>query len=225
MTLHDHQRVFWQSVRTRPGPPELEAVFVSRGALSAHQRLEIYRTAYWVRQVQALRELFPAVVAATGDARFAQLASRFVAEQPSTHWALERIGPPFVDWLREKSGFGGVAALDWARFAVFVAPDVELVDREALRARPLDAWVVRTGQHVAACAVDASHEQRCVWRQGFRVFDAPLPLNEANALAAASRGVDFPTWCQLVVGDDVHGPDFVLATLERWLSRGWLVNS
>lgn len=222
MSLREQQRVFWESVRTRPGPAALDEVFASRGALSARERMEIYRTAYWVRQVQALRELFPTLVERVGDARFAQLASRYVAARPSTSWAIELIGPPFVEWLRELAESVEeveFAARDWARFAVFIAPEVQVVKREALRQLSLDTWVVRSGAHVHLASGVV------IWREGFSVFEAPISDAEASALTAAREGVDFSTWCQLVAGDEERGPDFVLATLERWLSRGWLVTA
>lgn len=242
MSLLEQQRVFWQSVRTRPGPPELAEVFVGDGRLSAHQRLELYRTAYWVRQVQALRELFPSVTNRVGDAHFAQLASRFLRDAPSSSWALEHLGPPFVAWLRGQADTaltGAVAALDQARAEVFTAPDPTCWRREALRGFPLEELAVRVGPHVAWCRVPAAalvagapgpanaatgaEVVFCAWREGFAVLQALLPPEEAGALALAAReAVPFPTWCQLVAGD-AAGPHVVLATFERWLSRGWLV--
>lgn len=225
LALAEQQRVFWESVRTTPGPAALDDVFVSRGALSAQQRMEIYRTAYWVRQVSALRELFPSVVARAGDARFAQWASRFIAEQPSKSWALEYLGPPFVAWLRKhEPEVGAVAAIDWVRFEVFIAPNVVTLKREALSASGLEAVVLRVGPHVAWCA-GSSNEVVCAWRTGFTVMQCLVDREEARALEAAREGVSFSTWCQLVSGDGARGPEAVLAIFERWLSREWLVNA
>lgn len=242
MRLRELQRVFWQSVRTRSGPAELDQVFASRGALSAGARLEIYRTAYWVRQVQALRELFPSAVRVLGDGPFAQLASRFLGDEPSSSWALEELGPPFVAWLRAREASslaGAIAALDWARFSVFIAPEVPRMSREALQRRGLEQLELRVGPHVASCVVprEALREGApglaaegegevgcCAWRHGFEVLQALVSREELAALQAAREGVSFARWCELIVGSTEAGPEAVLATLERWLSRGWVVS-
>lgn len=239
MRLRELQQTFWDSVRTRPGPPHLEHTFVGRGALSAHARMEIYRTAYWVRQVSALRELFPSVVLLLGDDAFARLASHFLRDRPSTSWAIEHLGAPFADWLATQAGPSGLAAIDWARWSAFTAPDTQTWTREALFAHGLEALNVVLPAHVQTCAVTSDDVAVaapalgrvgagpvffCAWREGFEVLQTTLPEREFDALAAARGGLSFARWCELMVDASVPEAEqapALLAAVERWLARGW----
>ena len=241
MRLRELQQTFWESVRTQPGPPQLERAFVSRGALSAHDRMGIYRTAYWVRQVSALRELFPSVVATLGDDAFARLASHSLRDRPSTSWAIEDLGLRFAPWLAERGGPSGLAAIDWARWAAFTAPDVRTWSRQALFTAGLESLHVVVGPHVQWCAVSSAdvvvaapslaqtltaepEACFCAWRAGFDVLQTLVPRRELDTLEAARAGLSFEEWCTRMADEalpEAERAAALLASVERWLARGW----
>lgn len=125
------QRVFWRAVRFDPAPPEVDRLFVSRGALSGRERMALYRRMYWYRQVDALFETFPVLAARLGEETFTKLACAFVNAYPSEHHALEHLGARLPSFMRERgdafvdagcSLWADVAELEWAECAALIAP-------------------------------------------------------------------------------------------------------
>ena len=213
--LADVQQLFWRSVRVQVPPPEVDAAFASRGRLSARDRLAIYRTAHWVRLVEALRELFPSVVEALGDGPFARLGSHYLTAHPPSHPYLEGIGERFPTFVASREpALEERAALDWARTCVFIAPDVATVTAASVDPAALPAAVLRVGPHVRVCG------QHAVWRQGFAVHEERLEPGEATALSAARAPLPFTEWCELM-GVPAEA---LVGRLHRWLGRGWLVS-
>lgn len=236
-SLASLQQLFWQAVRTEPGPAEVDQAFVSRGAISGRARLGIYRTAYWVRQINGLRELFPSVVARLGDGPFARLASRYVAAHPSTSHALEAQGADFPAWLSQTDALTAqVAALDWARWSVFTAIDVPSLGAGAVLPEHLPEAQLEVGPHVevveaelaAAPNLPGPDDARyvAVWRVGFEVHQLRLGAPEAAALRAAKSGVAFARLCEvLAAGDDsLDMPVRIFSTFHAWLGRGWVTS-
>lgn len=221
--LAEAQALFWQAVRFDPAPPEVDDVFAGAGALPARAGLAIYRTAYWVRQVEVLRELFPSVVSALGDGPFARLASRYIGAHPSRSPAIEALGAGFPDHVRASAhaGLADAAALDWAMFEVSVAPDVAVVTPAQLEGVDLGRCVLRVAPHVRVVPHGTA-----VWREGHRVFHEPIPQGEADALVAARQGIAFGLWCELMLGgaecDDAAAVR-LHHRLGQQIHRGWYV--
>lgn len=230
MSLATYQQTFWSSVRTRPGPVAIPEIFRGRGTLDAHARLEIYRTAYWVRQVEALRELFPALVAHLGDGPFAQRASRYLAAHPSRSRAIEDLGAGFPPWLQPDVALSGAAAIELARWRAFVALDAPVLSSLAPAALP--ALSIGLAPHVQLVPIEASAlviaapglqgagTHWCGWRAGFAVHERLIDDLEARALASSREPRPFAQWCASLGADD---PSFITTLLRRWLSRGWLL--
>ncbi|MBL8956789.1 MAG: putative DNA-binding domain-containing protein [Myxococcaceae bacterium] len=212
--LADLQHLFWRAARVSEPPAAVDVEFVSRGSLSARDRLAIYRTAHWVRLVEVLRELFPSVVEAQGDGPFAQLASRYLAAHPPTHRHVEGVGEQFPDWLSQHAPpLAGAAELDWASWCVFVAPDPTPVRRDQVDPATLAGAQLLVGPHVRLCGHTA------VWRQGFGVSRLELEHPEALALDAARKPLAFADWCEAMAVP----PEELVGRLHRWLERGWVV--
>jgi len=147
MNLVEMQRVFWRAVRFDPAPPEVDDVFVSRGELSARDRLALYRRMYWYRQVDALYDTFPILADCLGEETFAKLASAYVAAHPSEHHALEHLGERLPAFMRARGdafvAAGGdvwadLAELEWAQCAALLAPEPEAI--ASLADLPLDRF-------------------------------------------------------------------------------------
>jgi hypothetical protein len=232
------QQLFWDAARNETAPPEVAVDFVSRGALSAEARLGIYRTAYWVRQVSALRELFPRVVALLGDGPFARAASRYVGRHPSTSWALEHLGAGFPAWLAqtERAPLGAVAAVEWVRFSTFIAPDAPAVGRDAIDPSTFADARLTVGPHVATAPVTPEVLEQleltslgdatarpvlAVWRSGFGVLQRLVTRGEADALAAAQAGAPLAVVCEHLACD-VSEPEALFEVLSAWFERGWV---
>jgi hypothetical protein len=147
MSLAEMQRVFWRAVRFDPAPPQVDDVFVSRGRLSARDRLALYRRMYWFRQVDALYETFPILADRLGEQAFSKLASAFIAVSPSEHHALEHLGERLPAFMRGRGNeliaadaavWADLAELEWAQCAALLAPDPEAV--ATLADLPLDRF-------------------------------------------------------------------------------------
>lgn len=213
---------FWASVRTSPGPSNQAQVFVGDEVLSAPARLGIYRTAYWVRQVEVLRELFPTVVARLGDGPFAREASRFIQKHPSRGRAIEDLGAGFPAALESlDASVATAAALDWARWQALVAPDEALLHASSPELANLTATHLCLASHVFGVT------RRVVWRAGFEVMEADLEPLENTMLEQTRAGLRFEAWCEGLRGDEAAelAAPRVLETFRRWLSRGFFRSS
>ena len=87
MKLAETQRLFWELLQGTEGP--LDA-FVGSSALPAEERVAIYARMFLHRQVDALREMFPKVVAALGDEGFFEVAARYVHDSSDPICAISR---------------------------------------------------------------------------------------------------------------------------------------
>jgi hypothetical protein len=216
--------------------------------LPAAARLRIYSDMWRVRQLAALREDFPALAALAGDG-FDALAGAYLAAFPSDHFDLARLGRRLPRHLRADPGrgrpdAGDLAALEWARLAVFFEADAESAPARTLagldpprfaaarlrlvpalrvlRLRhdvaPLWGALVR-GEDPPLAAPGTAH--LAVWRRGFDVFHAPLPAEEALALAAARRGRAIADVLAVFAGarDPVSA---AFSAVESWFAEGWV---
>jgi len=115
-------------------------------ALSALERLDIYRDMYLPRMEEALAIDYPALKHFLGADEFMHLAARYVAAYPSRSYTLNRLGdhlPEFVATLSElpKQAFcADLARLEYALTMVFDAEETAPLSAEAVRAVPQEAW-------------------------------------------------------------------------------------
>lgn len=201
----------------------LLAEIVDRGRLGARERVRIYARMYGARLVEALAEDYPRVAAVLGSTGFHELAHAYVRAHPSGHPSLRWFGahfPEFLTTVGETPGFlVDLARLEWARVTVFDAPDAEILTLEALRRLPADAWAqlsLRLVPAIELLRVDwpvheiwaasdfgagrsewtAGERWLRVWRQGDRVFQAPVDATERIALDHVRAGDDFGTLCE-----------------------------
>jgi hypothetical protein len=127
VNLAEVQELFWKAMRNDPMPPEIEAEFVGDARLSSRERMKIYQRMYWYRQVDVLWEIFPILSSIMGEREFTQMACRYIAVHPSTHFALERLGGSMAEFLANNEGahsvFVDVAKLEWAHLLAIVAPN------------------------------------------------------------------------------------------------------
>jgi hypothetical protein len=227
VTLAETQALFHDLV-TGDGPPDpsaMEACFAGTAELPAADRLAIYRNMYASRLVEALRETFPELARLLGEDRFVALAEAYVAEFPSEHHDVGRVGRRLAEFLRAhpdpgRPDLADLAELDWARNEVFFAPDPGAVGAESLaEAGPVARLTLAPSLRVVATARMASPV--AVWRRGFEVFHCALSVEEASALHAAREGETLEAICAFFA----EGPDPAAAAhaaISSWFVEGWI---
>ncbi len=207
MKLSEKQRLFWDLVHS--GPDERVAqYFVDAGGLPAAERIDIYRSMYWFRQIEALRDGFPRVVRALGDAAFRALCLRFIEANPSRHPSLERLGERFPSYVSsERPELADLALLEWTRTEMFLIRDPSRTAsmQEAQRTDFISASLklvpcvrvisVATGTaglwafpEQGTPSTDSAPEHLAVWRSGFAVQHQRLEDAEVRALEVAASG-------------------------------------
>jgi len=250
VTLAETQELFHRAI-TGPIPvdeAELDRCFSGTGELPAGDRVAIYRNMYTARLVDALRETFPNLARFLGDERFAALGEAYLAEHPSEHHDVGRLGRRLADFLKaypdpERTDLADLAELEWTRNEVFFAPESEIVGADALAAAGVEnvAGVrlrMAPSLRVIAVAHDAAALWRsleagedvlpsrggpsvAVWRRGFEVFHCTLPPEEGEALRAAMEGAPIEEVC----GFFADGPDPAAeahAAISSWFAEGWI---
>ncbi len=244
MTLAETQALFHAFATRSPaavGRDPAEA-FVGTPALPAAERLAIYANMYLWRQVDALREDFPKLVALLGDEGFYALAEGYVREHPSDHPSLSKLGRRLADHLvRHPAGrldLPDLARLEWARAEAFEAEDVPLATIDSLRAvPPAELPALRLAFVPAVRLVHLDHDAPAlwravedgtalpparrsqvhvaVWRKGFEVFHAVLAAGEARAVGRAMAREPLAAVCEsFAEAEDAEGEDAAAAAFR-----------
>lgn len=234
--LADLQRRFWEALRSPDGPPADTAErFLGARRLSGADGLWIYRRMYWQRQVAALREIFPLLVARLGEQRFDSLARRYLEAHPSSEPRIEMVGRHLAGFLAAESGaesraLADLALVEWAEMAVLLAADPPTVLRTVdvdpaifpacrLLFVPALAVVHLSGDPFGGGASDPV--AYVVWRRGYHARRAPLGAVEATALVAALGGASVASVCEAFAS--VAEPETaVYAALRQWLRDAWV---
>ena len=218
MSLAAEQQAFFDLVAEGlPQSGDRLATFAPGGGFSVEDRIALYRDMFLFRQVDALREDFPALAALLGDELFVEVAREFLRAHPSRHHSLARLGAPLPAFLAghplraERPDLADLARLEWARAEAFVAPDEvpcapdalasageSLPDRRLLLARHLrpvrvqhDVLPLQAALRAGEAPPPPSPTEPMVlaaWRRVHAVVHARLAASEGTALIAAEGG-------------------------------------
>jgi hypothetical protein len=250
VTLADVQELFHAFATRSPAASGRDPAdaFVGTPALPASERLAIYADMYLWRQVDALREDFPKLVAVLGDERFFALAEGYVREHPSEHPSLSKLGRHVADYLLARPAgrpdLPDLARLEWARAEAFEAEDVPLAGLDALRAIPpaalpevrlafapalrllhleYDAPALWGALEDGAALAPPRHAEVevAVWRKELEVFHAVLAADEARAAERALAGEPFGAVCEPFAERD-DAVDAALRAVASWFAEGWV---
>ena len=254
MTLAETQALFAEAITGGAPLPvgRLEACFAGTPGLPAAARVAIYADMYRWRLIAALRETFPSLVRQLGDETFAALADDYLLRHPSEHHDVGQVGRLLAAFLRrhpdpERPDLADLAELEWARQEVFFAPAAEPAGPELLAGLDAEGFA-RSGlllspalrllvlDHAAPPLWRRLEEGEppgppipgpaavAVWRSGFEVFHASLPLDEAAALATARDGGALAATCAAFAGREAPAAA-AHAALSSWFHDGWIVGA
>lgn len=263
LALRDLQMRFFRSIATAPGPsasdgfdPALVQIVQGRGRQRPAERLDIYAQMYWARLHDVLLEDFPRVAAILGPERFGAVVRAYLARNPSLHPSVRHVGERFAEFLARAPEIEGLpfladlARLEWARLAVFDAPDAQPLRVEDLRAVAPAEWPGLTFRLVPAvqllhsawpvhelwtAAEEGGPPERVrpaetsirVWRDGFMVYQASMDEREQLALARVVRGEPFAGVCAALesVASAEEAAREAAQLLLRWIEDGILAGS
>lgn len=221
-TLASQQRWFLDFVTTpEAAPPALDvsaaAELVTAGpALSAFERLEIYRQAYHARLIECLADDYPVLKTALGDDGFETLARAYIARHPSQGPSLNGFGRALSAFCRveplDHGAFAAdLAALEWAIVDAIHAPTVRGIDPETLAAVPGERWP----------------QARLVVNPSLRVLELTYPANSffQAVKSGAVPAIPSPAPTRVAVyrtGRSVWRMELMpgFAALVEWLASG-----
>src|SRR5882762_3668806 len=214
MNLAETQRLLWDLLHGRERP--LDA-FVGSPDLPAAERVAIYTRMFVDRQVDALRETFPKVLAALGDEEFHRVAARYVDAHPSEHPDIGQLGRKFAEFL-ERRDLSDLARLEWARGEVFEAAMAESLSPERFATLAQDAvafarYPIRLIP--ALRLLELEHQIDPLWEGSARAAE-PQPTRIVVWLAGSSRSMPArpAQWGWLC-----RGPSWAMSA-AHWMTRG-----
>jgi len=250
VTLAETQELFHRAITGQIPVDEaaLDRCFRGTGELPAGDRVAIYRNMYTARLVDALRETFPNLARFLGEERFGALGEAYLAEHPSEHHDVGRLGRRLADFLRvypdpERADLADLTELEWTRNEVFFAPESAMVGADALAAAGVESMAgvrlrMASSLRVIGLAHDAAAPWRsleagedvlppqegsavAVWRRGFEVFHCTLPPEEAEALRAAMEGEPIDAICS-AFAERPNPAAEAHAAISSWFAEGWI---
>ncbi len=248
-SLHEVQRLFWESVAVQPGRDSIAPAFVRlvRGCDDSDRktRIRVYSDAYYLRLRDVLREDFPRVAALLGPERFEDAASGYLEVFPSKQPSVRHLGRGLAEFLRRREDIpkclADLAQLEWARVEVFDAPDAESATIGDFVSVPPDAWPALRFSTIPALQtlraqypvhqlwsgdesldVAAANTSIRVWRANdCRVFHAPMDERESAALRKMISGEPFAAICETFADlPAAEAAEEATALLARWIEDG-----
>jgi hypothetical protein len=248
-SLHEVQRLFWESIAKRPRGDSIAPAFVRmvRGYDDCDRktRIEVYSEAYFLRLRDVLREDFHRVSALLGADQFDQVVVKYLEEFPSERPSVRHLGRALAEFLRRREDvpkcLADLAELEWARVEVFDAPDAgcatieDLVsvltdDWPALRFRAIPAMQILRARYPVhqLWSCDQSLEMSPgetslrVWRKNSNeVLHAPMDALESEALHKMISGEPLTAICESFADlPETKAAHEATGLLARWIEDG-----
>ena len=185
-TLLDTQRAMFRAVALCEQDEAAEQI---RGdALSAAERLDVYRNTFLSSLTTALRISFPAVHRLVGEEFFEGAGQCFIDAHPPQTAYLNSYGAGFADFLGQFSPaaslpyLADVARLEWAVNIALHAEDVTSLDANALASIaevPPDRLVLLPHPSIRLLRLD--HPAEAIWRAVLAEDDSALSAIDLSA--------------------------------------------
>lgn len=252
MTLDETQQLFIAAVTKSKTATvaQIDACFLPSATMPAKDRVEIYASMFFWRQVDALREDFPHLAQLLGERAFEELCRAYVVQVPSTHPDLGTRGNPLAEFLRLHPALGqrpdaaDLARLEWARAEVFYEAEADVLDVSALgplgngalaavrfsmlpslRCLFLDFDVAKVWRALEAGAPSPaplrSPTAMVVWRPELDVVHSEIEADEAKALAAVLAGATLGEALE-AFAEHPDAAQAALRALKSWFAEGWV---
>ena len=248
-SLHEVQRLFWESVAVQPGRDSIAPAFVRlvRGCDDSDRktRIRVYSDAYYLRLRDVLREDFPRVAALLGPERFEDVVSGYLEVFPSKQPSVRHLGRALAEFLGRREDMpkclADLAQLEWARVEVFDAPNAESATIGDFVSVPPDAWPALRFSTIPALEtlraqypvhqlwsgdksldVAAANTSIRVWRANdCRVFHAPMDERESAALDKMISAERFAAICETFADlPEAEAAEEATALMARWIEDG-----
>jgi len=147
------------------------AEIVARGAVSASERLEIYRNNLREGFIKALAITFPVIERLVGTDYFRQLALDYLRAHPSRSGNLDHVGAAFATFLRERfestqyAYLPDVAELEWAHHQALIAPEATAITADVFRDLNAECLEqIRFELHPACSLLRSEYPILSIWR-------------------------------------------------------------
>jgi hypothetical protein len=199
------QRAFAALINAQDDPPAdaPEVVALLARLTGAAPRLQVYRNAYRVRLVEALRSNYPVLQRVLGDDDFAALGLAYLADHPSRVPSIRWFGDQLCAWLDARLGadpdalphpaLADLARMEWAVCSSFDAADAEPVAHAALAALAPAHWPsLRFAPHPSVRVLRLDWAVEPLWRTLTDDEDAATepPDAAAHELLVWRHGLD-----------------------------------
>lgn len=117
---------FWRAMRADLDV-EASGHFRASGGLRVRDALQLYKSGYWIRQVEALADGLPRLFVALGEDAFAELCRQYLRAAPSNHQELERLSTGLAAFMRAHDNprlreLAGIAHYECHVMRCFLAP-------------------------------------------------------------------------------------------------------
>lgn len=124
------------------GSLAVERVLTAGPQLSAKGRLHLYQYSYRARLIECLSDDYPAVKYAAGEARFEELAGKYIDAFPSRTPSLNFYGKHFSEFMSSlgEPFFADLSRLEWAMVEVLHAAPSPVLSMAHLQEMPPEAW-------------------------------------------------------------------------------------
>jgi hypothetical protein len=216
-------------------------------ALGGGQGTLVYQNNYRTALVSSLAETFQRLVLWLGDEAFESAAARYIDARPPSSWTLDAYGEDFTDFVAtlwpDDPEVGELALIDWTVGQVFVGPDAEALQPEALAVATWETAVIHavpsllvlpirsnadaiwqalaTGETPPAAELAEPDSALLVWRQGLEPVFRRAEAHERDVLAWSTAGDGFAAICERLAA--TLGEDAAVTAagtlLGRWLGE------
>ena len=179
----------FQEYVLQPGKPGMVSRVCSNTSVNPETRLSVYTFAYRARLQEVLAHDYPALLMATGEEQFDQLAENYIDAHPSRYYSLRDFGrhlPGFVFNLtrqhqhyRDKHWMHELALFEWTLGQAFDAPDCPTVCERDMAMVPSELWPeLRFRMHPSVNRIDFEWNIPQMWQALTR--DSPSEVTASH---------------------------------------------
>ncbi|PHQ80937.1 MAG: hypothetical protein COB66_03600 [Coxiella sp. (in: Bacteria)] len=185
-------------------------------------RLQVYRSAYYLRLIEALEDDYPRLAERMGRREFGGLVHDYLEVFPSNSYSLRDLGRHMPVFMSKHGDYPSelvaLAEFEWAMVEVLFVADESLLTREALSLLAPEQWLTISfnliqGQVVLvltkslALCIDEDADisvALLVWRKHNEAYYQALNAFDAQLLRCFSAGLDFATTCEKMATDSTE---------------------